>query len=184
MQAKALARLRQPKNGRNLPASFHNFPRNLHLLGGPFKQVLQAARQPVLNRRGLARLLSVHRRALPAAAKGRPKEVIPEHPVHSTREPRSAPNTTTAASHATEGAGVAEELRKNVVGAPGIEAERGGPISSGGEEGGAASGVASARRRDLALKALLAVLVIDGALLGVAQDLTQTRQDRITEEED
>ena len=101
----------------------------------------------------------MHSRSLPFAAEGRHEHVISEHPTHPAREPLSAHGA------AAERAWEPEELREDVVGAP--EPERGRTNVTAGEE----RGVPGARRRDLALEALLVVLVIGGALLGVTKDL-------------
>ncbi|BAS95333.1 Os05g0562350, partial [Oryza sativa Japonica Group] len=166
---------------RDLPTGVSDFPGNLHLLGGAFVELLQAARQLPLDRRRLQRppgATAVHP-VVPvgAAAERRAEDVVPED---RRREPRAAcphpgPSPHAAAhatAHAAERAGRAEELREDVLRVARVEPEHVGPVAAGGEERRASrAGPAGARRRDLPLEPLLAVLVVHRSLLRVAQHL-------------
>jgi hypothetical protein len=68
------------REGRHLVIAINNFPRNLHLLGGAFVQLLEAAWQLPLDSRHLHSLpASVHVVLIRAAAERRSEYIVPKN---------------------------------------------------------------------------------------------------------
>jgi len=132
------------------PSDVKDIPGDLHLLSGPFVQFLQGASQRTLDRRRLP----LHRRARrlpwPSGAA--------EH-----REPGG--NADAGGTGACPREPAAEYLGEDLLGAPRVEAE---PVEAGA---GAVRGGGGGGRGRAGLEAFLAILVVDGALLRVAEHL-------------
>lgn len=135
------------------PGGVKDIPGDLHLLSGPFVQVLQGASQRPLDRR--------HPRPLHARARRLPwPSGAAEH-----REPGG--NAAAGGTGPRPSEPAAEYLGEDLLGAPGVEAE---PVEAGAGAGSVRGG---GRRGRAGPEAFLAVLVVDGALLRVAEHLRE-----------
>lgn len=138
------------------PGGVKGIPGDLHLLSGPFVQVLQAANQLPLDRRRLPLHGPAGRLSCPSGAA-------------ESRE--SVGNTDAGGTEACPSErAAAEYLGEDLLGAPRVEAEPVG-ASAGGVRGGGGRGRAG-------FEAVLAVLVVDGALLRVAEHLREKTIER------
>ncbi|KAL0920927.1 hypothetical protein M5K25_007946 [Dendrobium thyrsiflorum] len=155
---------------KNSPADISDLPGNLHLFRGPLVQVLQGARQLVLNGRRFLLPLRFHR-TLSHTAERRSKKIISKHRVRKSRSPShpSPPN------HAPKRARESKELREDIISVPRIKPKNGRPVAAGEESRAAGSGATARRRRNTAFKPFLPILIINSTLLGIAQDLKQNR---------
>lgn len=134
------------------PGGVKYIPGDLHLLSGALVQVLQTASQLSLNRRRLP--LQPRARCLPWPS--------------GAAEPREpAGNAPDGGSGTCPGEPAAEYLGEDLLGAPRVEAE---PVGAGAVRGGGGRGRAG-------LEAVLTVLVVDGALLRVAEHLRDRGQE-------
>lgn len=159
------------KKNKYSPSGISNFSGYLHLLSGPFINLLQSAGQPILNRRGLTRSTLIHMDSSSFPTKGS-KYVITKHPIRKPRPHATAAATTTSShpSHSPKGAREPEEFSKNIIGVPGIEPKRRWNVP-GGIESGSSTTSRSIRRWHLTLQALFPILVIDSSLLRITQHL-------------